>query len=143
MSGWCPLDKLGRPTKYKEEYCQQIIDFFDRPLFEEKEVSSFEKGRTVIRKISVPCLLPTIERFCLNIGIHKDTLYEWVKVHPDFSDSLRRAQQAQQEILVQHGLTGLYKEGFAKFVGVNYTNLKDKVEQVHSVSEIKLAYKDD
>jgi len=123
------IKKAGQPTKYKEEYCELVVEFFNRPLWEKKKVQVMDRGRMVLKEIDVPCQLPTIERFALNLGVHKDTIYEWAKVHPKFSDSLRKAQQAQQEILVQHGLSGHYKEGFAKFVAVNFTDMKEKVQQ--------------
>lgn len=119
----------GRPTKYKEEYCKQIIEFFNRPLWEKKKISILDRGRMVLKDVEVPCQLPTIERFALNLGVHKDTVYEWAKEHKNFSDALCVAKQAQQEILIQHGLNGHYKEGFAKFVAVNFTDMKEKVQQ--------------
>jgi hypothetical protein len=123
----------GRPTDYYPELCQEIINFFDRPLYEEKEVMVIERGRQVIKKVQAPCQLPTIERFALNMNLHKSTLYRWAEKHPEFSDALNTAKQAQQEILNQHALTGMYKEGYSKFVAVNFTDMKEKVE--HSVSD--------
>lgn len=55
--------KTGRPTKYDPSMCDKIIDAMSRGY--------------------------TIAKFCVDVGIHKDTLYEWVKVHPEFSDSLK------------------------------------------------------
>jgi hypothetical protein len=134
--------KAGQPTKYKEEYCELVIEFFNRPLWEKKKVQILDRGRMVLKEIDVPCQLPTIERFALNIGVHFDTVYEWAKVHPKFSESLRKAQQAQKEILIQHGLSGQYKEGFAKFVAVNFTNMQEKVHQeVDSNISLELNYK--
>lgn len=37
-----------------------------------------------------------IEEFAHEIKVHKDTLYEWGKVHKDFSDALKRAKQANR-----------------------------------------------
>lgn len=33
----------------------------------------------------------SFESFAAEIDCHRDTLYEWVKVHPEFSDSKKRA----------------------------------------------------
>jgi len=52
---------LGRPTSYKEEYCQMLIDHMAQGL--------------------------SFRSFAGLIGVHFDTLYEWVKVHPSFSDA--------------------------------------------------------
>ena len=53
--------KLGAPTKYKAEYCKQLIAHMAEGL--------------------------SYESFAGLIGVHRDTLYEWEKVHSIFSDS--------------------------------------------------------
>jgi hypothetical protein len=128
----------GRPSDYYPELCDEIIAFFNRNLFEDKIVAVQEKGRWVEKKVQVACLLPTVERFAANVGVVKSTLYEWAKKHPEFSNALDRAKELQQEVLIQHGLNGFYKEGFAKFVAVNYTNLKDKVESTVESKNIQI-----
>ena len=62
---------VGRPTKYKEEYCDAIVEFMS-------------KGHTA-------------KAWCSEVDIVEDTLYEWVKVHPNFSESLKKARQACQK----------------------------------------------
>jgi len=58
----------GQPTKYKPEYCEQLIEHMSKGL-------SFE------------CFGP-------KIGVNRDTLYEWCKVHSEFSDAKKRAVDA-------------------------------------------------
>lgn len=67
--------RRGAPTKYKPEYCERVYDV----------VGEHAK---------------TIEHFACEIGVHKDTVYEWAKVHADFSDALRLAVQKAQCIWV-------------------------------------------
>jgi hypothetical protein len=55
----------GRPTKYKPEYCQQLIEHMSQGL--------------------------SFETFAAVIDVNDDTLYEWAKVHPEFSDAKKRA----------------------------------------------------
>lgn len=57
--------KLGRPTKYKPEYCEQVVDFMSKGY--------------------------SLEAFAGSIGHHKQTVYEWRDAHPDFGDSIKRA----------------------------------------------------
>lgn len=38
----------------------------------------------------------SIEQMGHRIGVHVDTMYEWINVHPDFSEALRLAVQAEQ-----------------------------------------------
>ena len=54
----------GRPSKYDPSYCEVI----------EKEM---EKGHSVTACAAV-------------IGVTKSTIYEWKKVHPEFSDAISR-----------------------------------------------------
>ena len=72
---------IGRPTKYKREYCQQLIDY-------SKTGMSFES-------------------FALEIDIVPDTLHEWAKVHKEFSDAKKKAKALQERALMTIGLKGL------------------------------------
>lgn len=50
--------------------------------------------------------LPSIEGLALYIGVHRDTLYEWAKKYPAFSDTLRIVEELQKEQLVADGIYG-------------------------------------
>lgn len=54
---------VGAPTKYKPEYCKQIIQWMG-------------KGKS-------------IESFAGKIGVSMDTPYEWAKNHKEFSESIK------------------------------------------------------
>lgn len=127
--------KLGRPTDYKPEYCDEIREFFDRELTKTlKTVITGKNDYSREEEKEIANELPTFERFAVNIGVNKDTLYEWEKVHPEFSDSMEECRQIQQDFLVQNGLKGLYQSNFAIFVAKNYTGMRDKTEIEHSGS---------
>lgn len=55
----------GQPTKYKPEYCERLIEHM-------KEGYSFEA-------------------FAAVVNVCEDTLYEWAKVQPDFSEAKKQA----------------------------------------------------
>jgi transposase len=55
----------GRPSKYKPEYCEQLVKHM-------AEGYSFES-------------------FAAVINVNRDTLYEWASVHVEFSDAKKRA----------------------------------------------------
>lgn len=61
---------VGRPSKYKSEFCEQIIEW----------------GKEGASKAEMAC----------NMGIHKDTLNEWDKTYPEFSVALKMAVQYSQ-----------------------------------------------
>jgi hypothetical protein len=60
----------GAPTRYLPEYCELI-----------KVIGA--EGDSVVA-MAVAC------------GVHRDTIYEWAKVHPQFSDALEMAVQLSQ-----------------------------------------------
>lgn len=60
---------VGRPTKYKPEYCQQIIDVMAKGF--------------------------SITAFAGSIRVSRQSIYEWAEVYPDFSDSIRIARAAR------------------------------------------------
>lgn len=135
------VEKLDpwRPTKYREEYCQQILDYFTIEVSREEEVivkpGVTERRRTVNT-------FPTITRFAASIRVSRDTLYEWaskkdengVLVHPRFSDALLRAQEMQETLMIEGGLSGAYEPKVLVFIAPNLTRLKNKIETTADVS---------
>ncbi|MEK9809966.1 MAG: terminase small subunit [Candidatus Nanopelagicales bacterium] len=59
---------VGRPSKYDPAYCAAALDFVGM------------QGKS-------------IEEFAAHLQVHRDTVYEWEKVHPAFSDALTRARE--------------------------------------------------
>jgi len=118
----------GRPTKYDEKYCEEIVEFFDQEPF---KVSQGDNGKIEL----MPCALPTFERFAFKIGVHRDTLHEWLKKHPEFSDAYKKAKDLQKDILIQNGLVGAYDKTFAIFVAKNVTDMSDKQGIDHTSSD--------
>lgn len=122
----------GAPTKYNSDVPKKLIQFFTRDLFVE-----MDEGK------KMPNRFPTIEKFCCDINIATSTFYEWCKKHDELSSAFNVAKQAQKDQLIQLSLMGFYKEGFAKFVAVNCTDMRDKVDS-HNVNENRITIdKDD
>jgi hypothetical protein len=59
------MAQTGRPTKYKQIYHKLLLDMMS-------------KGKSVVQ-------------FCAEIGICRDTFYEWVDKIPSFSDTYKKA----------------------------------------------------
>lgn len=72
---------MGRPTKYKPEYCERII-----------ELSSDGKS---------------IAQCCADLKISRDTWHEWKKNHTDFSDAVKKAEQLRETWWTQMGLAAM------------------------------------
>lgn len=76
-----PARGAGRPTTYKPEYCETVI----------------ELGKKGYSRVEIAEAL----------DVHRDTLQEWAKVHPEFSVASRRSEQAAQACLERMGRTAL------------------------------------
>jgi hypothetical protein len=61
-----PNYKTGRPSDYRQEYCQQVMDYM-------------AKGYS-------------LSAFAGSIKQSRDTMYEWMGTHPEFSDAVTRAR---------------------------------------------------
>jgi hypothetical protein len=57
---------MGRPTKYKTEYCEQATKLCRLGATDEELADFFE--------------------------VNTDTIYEWQKVHPEFSEALKKGK---------------------------------------------------
>lgn len=125
----------GRPTKYKPEYCEAIINFFSiEPSRKEvtAEIKGYGKtGNQNFEKTEYKIIanrLPTFEKFAREIGVNGDTIVEWAKVHPEFSAAYNTAKELQKEFLVDNGLAGLYPPASFIFTAKNITDMRDKQE---------------
>ncbi len=77
----------GRPTKYKEEYCQAVIDVMS-------------EGASKIE-------------FCASIGISNQTFYNWCAERPEFLDAVKIAELHSQAWWEKKGrLATFNSEGF-------------------------------
>lgn len=126
-------NKGGRPTKYQERYCEDIIEFFDRERFHKVLIKKGvkEKGTKDEYKF-MPNELPTLRKFAKKIGVDPVTLLAWAKNHKEFSRALSEAKEIYKEFLIENGLLGLYNSVFTIFVAKNTTDMKDKQEVEHS-----------
>jgi hypothetical protein len=119
--------KPGQPTKYKPEYCQQLIDYFSiEPLeiIREQEITDTEGGKYISRRL--PRRFPWFEGFARKIGIHRNTLKNWCAEHPEFAEAYETAKDLQREFLVDIGLSGATSASFAIFTMKNVCGWRDE-----------------
>ena len=125
---------VGRPTLYRPEYVEQLIEFFDKEPFE--HVPGFDKAGNEKMEM-VPAKFPTLARFATKIGVTRDTLYEWSTAknddetlkYPEFSYAYKRAKDFQEAILVEGAMAGAFTPSFSIFTAKNVLGWKDKTEQ--------------
>lgn len=88
----------GRPTKYKPEMCEQVIDLMRDGL--------------------------AIEEVCAEMGIWKDTFYNWVKKHDEFSDAYKRGLELSKAWWLKQGRSSLTDGKFNSTLW--YMNMKNR-----------------
>jgi hypothetical protein len=76
----------GRPSKYKKEFCQKLIDFMAKGF--------------------------SFEAFSGHIEVNQDTLHEWAKRHPDFSEAKDMAFAKNREFWEALGINGIHNESW-------------------------------
>lgn len=107
----------GRPSKYSEDV-QKIADNYIDNYQDTIELN----GKTVANTI------PTATELAFKLRVHRETIYNWGKQNRQFFDTLERIKQKQEMMITKYGLNRNYDSAFAKFIAVNVTNYKDKVE---------------
>jgi hypothetical protein len=81
---------MARPTEYKQEYCETIIE-------------AGKQGKSIAWMAS-------------ELEVNKDTIYEWARVHPEFSVALACARAHSQRWWEDAGQAGMDKPGFGASV---------------------------
>ena len=117
----------GQPTKYKPEYCQQLIDYFSiEPLkiVAEQKIIGPEGGKYVSRRL--PQRFPWFEGFARKIGVHRNTLKNWCAEHPEFAEAYDTAKDLQREFIVDVALSGAAPPSFAIFTMKNVCGWRDE-----------------
>lgn len=103
----------GRPSSYREEYCKRVI----------------ELGREGCGKAEI----------ALELGITRETLDEWARVHPDFSDAVTCARGVSAGWWEAQGRKGIWSRDFnANAYRLQVMNRfpadwRDKQEHEHTV----------
>lgn len=120
-------EQPGQPTKYKPEYCQQLIDYFSiEPLeiIREQEITGTDGGKYVSRRL--PQRFPWFEGFARKIGVHRNTLKNWCTEHPEFAEAYETAKDLQREFIVDVALSGAAPPSFAIFTMKNVCGWRDE-----------------
>jgi len=104
----------GRPTDYSKEILiktREYLDLCEDSIIEYHKTRG-DKSDTYDRIVKVK--LPSIEGLAFHLKINRDTIYEWCKVHKEFSDIIEELKAKQAEELINKGLSGDYNPTIAK-----------------------------
>lgn len=77
---------MARPTKYKPEYCEQVIELG-------------KEGKS-------------LAQMCAHFDIARSTIDQWAEDYPAFSEALSRARVHMQAKLEEMGFAGLANREF-------------------------------
>ena len=99
---------VGRPTKYNDEMQR--------------------KADAYLLNWSERDAVPSRVGLCCYLGIDKTTSYEWEKIHPAFSNTLRAVDTLQEYVAMNKGITGEFNSTIVKLVLANH-GYSDKVQQ--------------
>lgn len=91
--------KLGAPSKYKKEYCREMVDYFL------EFVDKGEKG------------MPQFEVFAIaKLGVTPQTLINWRNSYADFAEAYDVCKEIQKSHLIDCGLSGTNNPRMTQFV---------------------------
>lgn len=118
-------NKVGRPSKYRPEYCQLLIEYMSgkgedvvKAIVVDKEIVQHKLGE-----------LPNFfEGFAAKIDVCVDTLLEWCKEHEEFSVAYKKAKAIQLDRMVKGSIAGTYNSAGAIFALKNLHRWTDKQE---------------
>lgn len=88
----------GRPTKYKPEYCDKVV-------------AHMKDGGSM-------------HEFAREIEVHIDTLYEWMKVHEEFSEAVKKGKSFSQGWWMGIARRSLFTNNFNHVLW--YMNMKNR-----------------
>lgn len=141
----------GRPTKYKPEYAERLIEFYSIPPY---TIVSDKDGNIIEKANDMPFLVD----FAKEIGVGTSTLHDWANrkdkegklAHKEFADALKGFHEHRERILATNALKGLYNSTFSIFTAKNILGWRDKLDhnvdgkmEINVVSNIPDTYEDD
>ena len=129
-----------------------MIDFFNvEPIRKEIMAESSKPNGEVSKTYKyVPNYLPTLIRFAKSIDVDFATVYRWSTKEElpkakqqelldmqGFCNAYKHAKQAQEDFLIQGGLSGAMPASAFIFTAKNVSSMRDKVEQEIKITEVK------
>lgn len=77
---------MARPTDYREEFCERVLEYG-------------AQGKS-------------LTWMAAELGVSRDSLYEWMAANPVFSDAMTRAKALAQKWWEDAGQVGMVTQGF-------------------------------
>lgn len=126
--------KTGRPSKYKPEYCEEIIKFFDielsTPVLKKKIIK--KDGEVIEEYDERANNMRFLSQYARSIGVTTTTMLQWTEEYPEFLEAYNKAKELQEEHLVGNALHANFNPFFAFQTAKNIFGWRDKIETEHS-----------
>ena len=126
----------GRPSDYRPEYCQSIVEFMSIETHEVYVDTTYYKPssgddpkwplKSETNKM-IANRFPTFQRRCHNIWVTMETMKGRTLEYPEFLSAYTKAKAIQESILVENGIQWAYNPWFAMFIAKNNFGYVDKV----------------
>ncbi len=137
-----PKKKIGRPSLYKPQYCQDIINFFNiSPVIYKDMTTTKPDGTTTDKTVPEAAPTPFFVDWQIKIGISDETMLNWTKAFPEFLGAYNRAKQLQTKFLAECALKEVHSSFFTVFTMKNICGWRDVKEVVGEVTH-NLFFKD-
>ncbi len=134
-----PGGKNSPPLRYRPEFCDRLMAFFDVPAFRVTEVMKRDGSVSLVETAAE---LPTFAAFAKSLGTTCAVLDVWEKKHPSFREAAQKARDLQSNILIQNSLRGNYSASFAVFTAKNLLGWRDGKEDASSSGPLVVRWED-
>ena len=121
------MSKIGRPTKYTEDMPDKVYAYIAK--CKAKPQGETRDGLTIDQ-------LPLLCGLVKVLKANNDTITEWRKIYPLFSEACEELLSVQKKTLIQLGLSGAYNSTIAaRILGANH-GMADKKNIDMNVKEL-------
>lgn len=127
---------MGRPSKYHPGLCDDLLEFFGRPLYITRKIKKFHPvtGQEIEVEIEEPNMTPYLIDWCMKHNLDVVTPSDWAKTHPEFSKAYFAAKKMQERFLAELGIKGDHN-AFMSFCALkNVSGWRDKQEIDHGAT---------
>lgn len=127
-----------KAKKYKDEYADQLIEFFSNPPTRVEYAKKYDKEGNLISETPIEFKndFPTMGLFARKIGVSVSTLKAWAGITEDGKYKHRRFASAYARVkdwaggMIESGaLSGKLDTNMAKFLLVNNYGMTEKTQQ--------------
>lgn len=104
------LNVFGRPREYDPAYhLTQTRLYLDGGVREIQMYSTIDSKYIKVK-------LPQVASLASFMKVGRNTIYEWMKVYPDFRDTIEELLAQQEEMLIEYGLNNNFNSSITKLL---------------------------